>query len=421
MSQMAVAPAQIAVIRLFATASVKEWSMKNALSCVGLLSLLSITVPEVTAQGLPPLFDMKAPSPPVRPTALQEETPAAQPLAPPIAPALPPANSPLMTTAVAASDCAGTPIAGAAVYILSPYFDGNPAFTTTTGIGTNSPHQSTTDFSWTYNATPAFWLGWLNGNGFGGRGHYFFYDQQSRTTTTSLSAADAASSSIAPPPNLASPAGSPTFGSPGVILGNGLGQDVLAFRSDLKIQAIDMEASQLVTGGGAFALISGGARYLHMSQDYQATLSNVLPPPASASESQLLQFGHNFTGAGPTLNIVAGYQVGGIPLSLFGDVRGSFLVGGARTSRNFALNVNDPNGVVGGNQFANPTADARRGATLPIIEAELGLQYAPTVFGRTLQLRGGAVHQTYFGAGSASQTAGNLSLFGGQISAGLLY
>lgn len=399
--------------------------MRRSLVCIGILGLLSGHSATALAQEpalILPALEVKAPRRPAQPISRAiPDTPQEMPVTTAVAPTITPYSAAPMMSGTGPVEDTGTLIAGAAVYILSPYFDGNPAFTTTTGIGTSSPLQSTTDFSWNYNATPAFWLGWLNASGLGFRGHYCYYDQFSRTASASLNVAQAATSTIAPPANLASPVGSPSFGSPGVILGSGLGQDVLAFRSNLRIQAIDMEVSRLLDGGGLFALFSGGARYFHISQDYQATLSNVLPPPAGASESQLLQFGHNFTGAGPTLNVVAGYQLGGIPLSCFGDVRGSFLVGGARNSRNFVLNVNDPGGVVGGNQFANPAADARRGATLPIVEVELGLQYAPVVLGRTLVLRGGAVPQTYCGAGSASQTSGNLSLFGGQLSAGLLY
>jgi hypothetical protein len=42
---------------------------------------------------------------------------------------------------------------------------------------------------------------------------------------------------------------------------------------------------------------------------------------------------------------------------------------------------------------------------LPIVEVELGLQFEPTFLGRPFQVRGGAVNQTYFGAGSAEVVA----------------
>lgn len=406
--------------RLFAGLVVLVWSSPLVLAEeIETLPTVEVKAPSATGPAFSPLLPVTTPTDaPARALATMPATtpasaPATMPATQTLAPMVPMQAAPACPT--------GTPIAGAAVYILSPYFGGDPAFITTTGIGTSSPTQTTTDFSWNYNATPAFWLGWLNPSGLGARGHYFFFDQTSRTATASLNASQAASASIAPPANLVSPAGSPSFGSPGVILGSGLGQDNLAFQSNLRLQAIDMEVSQLITGNRLFALFSGGARYFHMSQDYRATLNNTLPPPAGASESQFLQFGHNFTGAGPTFDVVAGYQIGGLPLYFFGDVRGSFLVGSTRTSRNFILNVNDPNGIVGGNQFANPTADARRGATLPIVEVELGLQFEPTFLGRPFQVRGGAVNQTYFGAGSASQTSGNMSLFGGQLSVGMLY
>jgi hypothetical protein len=108
-------------------------------------------------------------------------------------------------------------------------------------------------------------------------------------------------------------------------------------------------------------------------------------------------------------------------LAFYGDLRGSLLVGTTHTSRNFAEVINDPTGLVGGSSLANPTAFSSRDTVLPVLEAELGVQYSIGRGRNLFFIRMGVVDQTYFGAGSAALTGGNLSLFGAQITTGILH
>ena len=152
-----------------------------------------------------------------------------------------------------------------------------------------------------------------------------------------------------------------------------------------------------------------------MEQNYTATLAN---DAARASERQTLTFDHDFNGGGPTLALQANYQIA--RLSLFGSVRGSLLVGQTTSRLNFTQTVTDPAGAFFGIvQSNNPSARRTDDTLLPVLELELGLEYALTAGRYRTFLRGAVVNQTYFDAGSASSTEGDLGLFGAQFSLGV--
>jgi hypothetical protein len=56
---------------------------------------------------------------------------------------------------------------------------------------------------------------------------------------------------------------------------------------------------------------------------------------------------------------------------------------------------------------------------LPIIDLEGGVEYGRSVGSTFVFVRGTCVSSTYFGAGNASSSDGNLNLFGAMISTGL--
>src|SRR5262249_35089245 len=132
--------------------------------------------------------------------------------------------------------------AGACFYLLRPYFNNNPAFTVTTGLGTPAPDQTTNRMDWSYEPAFDVGLGWTGASGLGVRGRYFHFDQSSQELATSLSATAAATSAINAPTGLTNLPGG-DFGTPGIVLGAGLGQASLTFASDLTVDAYDLEAT----------------------------------------------------------------------------------------------------------------------------------------------------------------------------------
>jgi hypothetical protein len=305
--------------------------------------------------------------------------------------------------------------AGAGFYYLRPYISNNPAFVTNTGIGTPRPTSSTTDFDWSYKPAAAFWLGYALESGLGLRARFFYFDQASSTSSTSLTAFGAATTTITAAPGL-QPVGGFAFASPGILLTGGVGQDQLAFSSNLKIQNYDFEVT-FAWNFDCFALVfSGGGRYTQIAQNYNAALTNV--PGGGASEFDTLNVNHTFVGGGPTVAIQGTWQIGHTGLAVFGTARGSITVGSGLQDTVFTQIVTDP---VNGNQNNVATNHVAPQQVLPIMELEVGLEYGVTLGQTRWFVRGAGVSQTYFGAGSSTSRDNNLSLFGGQVSFGIDY
>lgn len=335
---------------------------------------------------------------------------------------------------------------GGTIYALKPWINDNPAYTITRGLGTARSTLQTEDFDWSFAPAFATWFGWSAANGLGLRARYFQFDQGSRPRDFVLSPAGAAVSKVGVPANVTPFAGG-NFGSPGVLLGAGYGQDHLQFSSGLQIYSIDMEGTWNWNRGCFNMLVSGGGRYLHLNQNYQALATNrtafpllppdpfaggiILPngnivPPASLaglplSETQSLSYLRSFNGGGPTLSWLGRFYLGQTGLAAFGSARGSLLVGGGRERTIYSQSVQDPTTLVGGNQSTFSEASRSFDQVMPVAELELGLEYGiPLNFSR-LFVRGGVVNQTYFNTGSVADHNSNLSLFGGQLSVGLNY
>lgn len=308
--------------------------------------------------------------------------------------------------------------AGASFLLLKPYFSNNTAFTTRTNIG-STPADTTTDFPWEMRPAFSGWVGWSTARGLGVRSTYFVFDQQSIPTSTNLTTAQGPTTAIRPPKGLLDLAGGgASFRSPGIALLTG-GQDLLTFSSGLGLYVIDLEATKTAHWADLAFVFSGGGRYLHLNQDYRANLTNQF---STASETQTLTFNHMFQGAGPTLATEMYYPLGIVPgLSLYGSFRGSLLLGRFNQTATLSQTVVDPNNLVGGSATINNGNSSSRESVMPITEMDLGFEYVTRV-GRLQHLfRASAINQTYFGAGSSSQSDGNLSLFGARLSWGVAY
>jgi len=330
-----------------------------------------------------------------------------------------------MDCALAGKDCDATHwefFGGASLYLLKPYFESNTAYSTTSGIGTTHPSRTETDFNWDFDAAPAVFLGIVSPSGRGVRAGWFHFDESSTPQHTGLTPGLATSSFIDPAPGVTGLPGA-VFASPGALLSAGAGKDVLDFSSSLKVHSLDLEAMQDWHFGCFSLLVSGGGRYLEVSQEYSANLRNsaVFPGVGSASELQHLDFAQRFQGGGPTLAAEGRWQVRNSGLSLFANARASLLVGTAHQSNNLVVMVNDPAGVVGGSAAVASSADSHPERVLPVTEIELGFEYRRCVGRAEPFFRAAVVDKTYFDAGNASRQDGNLSLFGAQFTFGVKY
>jgi hypothetical protein len=169
-------------------------------------------------------------------------------------------------------------MAGASFYLLKPYMQSNTAYVTTIAPGTPTSQVDLGSFHWQTEPGAAFWLGWSTPGGLGARARYFYFDQ----TSASASLSNTATPPPAPQTTINAPlanflplsTGGTAFGSPGTVLNTGIGADVLSFGSDLRIHALDLEATYAWQGNGWLLLLSAGGRFLNLEQNYHASLIN---------------------------------------------------------------------------------------------------------------------------------------------------
>jgi hypothetical protein len=314
--------------------------------------------------------------------------------------------------------------AGGAVYILRPSGQ-TTAYETTNGVGTSSVSQTSSNFTWDYAPAPAVWVGYTTPNGLKTFVRFFYYDQFSDNPLTSLDTTAAASTTISAPSSLpSSPAAGITFSAPGTLsqasagiigAGGAVGPDMLSFSSHLRINVVDWEAAFYETQvRGNWFRLTGGARYLYLSQSYSGTLTNSATDILGnvATETDTINFAHNFSGGGVTFGTRALRYLPWRGWSFFGNFRGSLIVG--QTHQTYAVNknLNDPASVAGGSSSSSASSDNTFDLAMPVLDAETGLSYDLVIGRRLVTTQAAIVDQTYFNAGTASSLGGNLSLFG---------
>ena len=319
----------------------------------------------------------------------------------------------------------GRIVGGGSLYLVHPFLQNNIAYQVQSGNTSGSPHLTSSEFTWNVQPAFAIWTGYEWSNGIGMRARWFHFDGDSNTLNTSQNAATAATTSITASPSLPTlpfPSNQNTtlFSSPGLFLGRGLGTDNLTFNSSLGIDVIDLEGT-FRWGWGNWTFLTGvGGRYLHLTQGYNASLNNSLGN-GLATESQSSVFTHSFNGAGLTADFEANWKICGSNFSLFALGRGSLLVGRTNQEFSYTQTVNDPLKLVGGSFSNSPSTASSTDNVLPVAELEVGIDYGVNWGRAHFFARSAVISQTYFGAGNASRTDGNLTLFGAQFSLGLSY
>jgi hypothetical protein len=245
-------------------------------------------------------------------------------------------------------------VGGGSLYLLQPYFGNSLAFTkshnsTTTTLNptthlpsatTNNNSATATDFNYDFSASPAIWFGVVCDGGVGFQGRFFRFDQFSSPLTESLTMDEASNTqvisplkstvttgSIAPPSTITSllPGAAFAGSAPSTVNAADVsdkGVDNLRFTSRLLIESFDVDATYDATLGHLGLQVACGGAYVHMAQDFKEHLSGRGVPAKGkkfATEMEQLQFGHNFSGAGPTLGLLAHWLLGDSPLAIFGS------------------------------------------------------------------------------------------------------
>jgi hypothetical protein len=210
--------------------------------------------------------------------------------------------------------------------------------------------------------------------------------------------------------------GAPTFIGPSADNLLGLASDTITASSRLFFQTIDLVATYRCKVCCCCLTAWAGGRWMDIEQDYALTdICNCM----GIEESQTARFHHTFSGAGPIVGLDALRPICCSGLSIYARVDAALLVG--HDGEIFSLEAT-PGFISATSPGMQAQTSANHNSLLPIVEIELGLDYTFNRKGKCHPfIRAAVVNQTYWDAGSASSRDGNLSVFGGQLSAGIAF
>ncbi len=284
---------------------------------------------------------------------------------------------------------------GGGYNFLQPAWQRNPA-SVRTSVNAGVVNSSPSDFTWDMKGSPSAFVGYRAPDGFGLRGRWQSFDQG----VSENYAAGIDTVTTARPLNLG--------------LTAPVGGNLLA-ESWLNISTYDLEFTQDMTLNNWTLTVSAGGRYAHTNQRY-----NAFTNAADGTLTGSLVSSHNFNGAGPTMALGARHPFGCKCLTLYSVGRGSLLWGSTERTAFQA----DATGTV--TNFATQNATDVR----PVLELEIGLEYAVTVGQSRWFVQSGFLGQVWFNAGGAAQSTGldlldqsdsNLGLLGISVRAGVQY
>ncbi|OAI46724.1 hypothetical protein AYO44_10795 [Planctomycetaceae bacterium SCGC AG-212-F19] len=169
----------------------------------------------------------------------------------------------------------------------------------------------------------------------------------------------------------------------------------LVVRGEVRMDVWDVEAVRAIETGPWSLLASGGVRYAHISQKYNAV--------ARESDEGIFIFsGHNFNGAGPTLALEGRRLLGSTGLYLYGKTRGSLLYGTSKQSASIGT-LDAQNNITG----VDGTATSRSNGVVPVGELELGAGFQRETRLGMVFLQIGVVGQAWGNIGSAAESSGS--------------
>ena len=289
--------------------------------------------------------------------------------------------------------CGGCWSAGLEFTLVRPHFEDNTAFTTSDSDDATFETLTDTDFSYSNEFAPRFWIENMGGGDCGMRFTYWQFDYAAGGVTGS------------PPANGFGLITHPTFGD--VDLSTTTPDSVFSATSSLNAYTLDFEGIKSF-GAGSWGLVAGaGIRFAEIEQNYIATLQN-----AQAFQQGNINYNHSLQGFGPTVGLrVQRPFIAG--LSLFGVARGSLLFGDGE-SRLTAVEDEDL-----ANAFTT-RHDMSRDDLLPIGEMQVGLLYTPLVAGVWQPYMHVAFEtQHWSGVGNAFSEVGDLGFYGVNFAFGL--
>ena len=317
-------------------------------------------------------------------------------------------------------------VAGLGFYYVRPHWESNPAFAASYYGGNGGGERFVTqlsEFNGDYELAPRMWLGFVTGSGLGARTRYWRFDGDIREELVNEAPTDGGPITVGTGPTQV--VSVEPLGVGPVISFGFEGTDSLVFTSGLTLDVLDLEATQEVSSFGCSLLLTGGLRYAHMRQSYNAFLSHehgadggggagvggiiggIFGPGVTGIDddpSETLLSRHNFQGAGPTVSLEVRRSVAGTGLALFAGARGAVLFGHGRHSAYFVRNFEEyPDGGCGQVDIS-VEAHSERHDWLPVTEFEIGTEWSKELGSGRLFVRTALVSQKWYNAGNSSDT-----------------
>jgi hypothetical protein len=324
------------------------------------------------------------------------------------------------------------------VSVLRSNISGRDAFTQlSTGTVVNGANVVTRNgqfveaFSPGVELSPLVILGVTNPDGLGARARFwYFHESDSRNTANNDAAgASTAVTSVLPAPfTVISSAGGVGFlpaGTGGGALAAGANPDLIDATHDFKTLVFDLEATSRRETDGWAVTGSLGLRYADLEQRYGFSRVNrggTAGGVTFTTDNEVSSARHRYEGVGPTAAVEVMRQLGYGGLSLYGNGRGTVLLGRHHFDAETVASVRATGGV-GGVVATDTTTVGSSGSSrfVPIGEVEVGAQWARDLGAVTLIARAGFQLQTWFDAGTLTTTNGNIDFYGGNFLLGLMY
>ena len=290
--------------------------------------------------------------------------------------------------------------AGYESVFLKPSFSSDAAFEFVDDPGSPA-FTNVVQFDWDLEHSPRVWVGFVSPDGLGAQIRYWQFDHG-----TEKSAAD--------------PDGDGFyrvfFDSTNDFMIRSFDGETISARHDLKLDALDAEGTWHKTYARGSLTVTGGMRYVKMSQSYSAKAFD------ETTIFEVLAARHNFEGVGPTVSLFGRRRLGSTNFALFVNSRLSVIYG----DTSFRIREFEPP------EDTTTQLSSDGTALLPITELQLGTDWSTSLWGSTrLFLRAALEGQLWFDAGTGMNTVtndfvnspqeGNLGLFGFSIGGGLTY
>jgi hypothetical protein len=295
-------------------------------------------------------------------------------------------------------------------FFLVPVRAGDISFANVTGTTT-----TTGDFPDIMHFGPRLSVGYVCHNGWGVRAGYWYLEGDQDATTTN---ADPNAVVVTPG------AAGFSIASVSPSLAAGLGTDQFALSQGLDLHIADLEIVRETSVMHTSLLFGVGVRYGRIRQNLFAERTNLggtAGDTVFALDRATSNATSRFAGFGPTTSVDFVHPLTRWGLGLYGNIRGSWLIGTNRFGQTLTTEQRSIVGGIDNNLSTVNGTVAYDHRNVSMLETELGLQLGCRVRGCYVFTRVGAAYQHWWDVGAPASANGDLRFYGGTAMLGITY